>query len=159
MESTGYDRRHGKGATLSATAQALVERFYRVVWNEADEAAARRMLAPDFAFRGSLGPQLSGPDGFIRYLRSVHAALGNFVCTIEDLIATEDRAAARMKFSGTHRAKLFGVEPSGRAVEWSGAAFFRIRGEVIAELWVLGDLDAVRQQLQADPHRQFFDPL
>jgi steroid delta-isomerase-like uncharacterized protein len=141
--------------SVAATARALVDRFYDVVWNKADERAAREILAANFVFRASLGPQLHGPDGFIAYLRSVHAALENFICTIEDLVATEDRAAAKMSFRGTHRAKFFGVEATGRDITWSGAAFFKIRGEVIAELWVLGDVDDVKRQLTANASAQF----
>ncbi|GKX32466.1 MAG: hypothetical protein MnENMB40S_00840 [Rhizobiaceae bacterium MnEN-MB40S] len=32
-------------------------------------------------------------------------------------------------------------------IEWSGAAFFTVRQEQLAELWVLGDVDAVKRQL------------
>jgi steroid delta-isomerase-like uncharacterized protein len=132
------------------TAKALVERFYDVVWNKADERAAREILDPNFIFHASLGPELRGPDGFIAYLRSVHGALENFTCTIEDLIANEDRAAAKMRFTGTHRAKFFGIEATGRHIEWSGAAFFTARGGRISELWVLGDVEAVMRQLMPE---------
>jgi steroid delta-isomerase-like uncharacterized protein len=132
---------------LSSTARDLVERFYDVVWNRADEAEARNILAADFRFRASLGPELRGPGGFIAYLRSVHAALDNFTCTIEEIIATQDRAAARMSFCGTHRGKFFGIAPTGREIRWNGAAFFTIVGDKITELWVLGDIEAVRRQL------------
>ena len=135
---------------MTVTATALVERFYDVVWNKADERAAREILDPNFIFRASLGPELRGPDGFIAYLRSVHAALQNFTCTIEDLIATADRAAAKMRFSGTHRARFFGIEATGRAIAWSGAAFFTARGGRISELWVLGDVEAVMRQLMPE---------
>jgi steroid delta-isomerase-like uncharacterized protein len=130
-----------------ATPRELVERFYHVVWNTADEAEARKILSPDFRFRASLGPELRGPGGFIAYLRSVHAALANFTCTIEELLATPDRAAARMSFHGTHRGKMFGIAATGREITWSGAAFFTTSGGVITELWVLGDVEAVRRQL------------
>ncbi len=132
---------------MSPTPRELVERFYDVVWNQADEAEARKILSADFRFRASLGPELRGPGGFIAYLRSVHAALENFICTIEDVIETENRAAARMSFRGTHRAKFFGVEPTGREIRWAGAAFFTVGGGQITELWVLGDVEAVRRQL------------
>lgn len=132
---------------MPRTPGELVQHFYDVVWNKADEAAARQILAPDFRFRASLGMERHGPDGFIEYLRAVHAALGGFTCTIEDMIATSDRVAARMSFRGAHRASFFGVEASGRDIAWSGAAFFRMRGDVIAELWVLGDIDAVKRQV------------
>jgi predicted ester cyclase len=141
---------------VAATARALVERFYDEVWNQADERAAREILHPNFIFRGSLGPELRGPDGFIDYLRSVRAALASFTCTIEDLIETPQRAAAKMLFRGTHRAPLFGVEATGREIAWSGAAFFKIKDDLIAELWVLGDIDAVKRQLMPGAAYQGF---
>jgi predicted ester cyclase len=144
------------GTMASATPRDLVERFYHEVWNRADERAARDILDPDFRFRASLGPELRGPDGFIVYLRAVHAAVGNFTCTIEDLVATPDRAAAKMAFRGTHRGTFFGVAATGRDVHWSGAAFFTIGGGRITELWVLGDIDGLKRQLMPDePARSF----
>ncbi len=133
---------------MPSTPSDLVNRFYDVVWNKSDEAEARKILSADFRFRASLGPELRGPGGFIAYLRSVHAALGNFTCTVEELIATQDRAAARMSFHGRIAAKFFGVEATGREIRWNGAAFLQGSGEKIAELWVLGDVEAVRRQLQ-----------
>jgi steroid delta-isomerase-like uncharacterized protein len=141
---------------VSAMPRELVERFYHVVWNQADEAEARQILKPDFRFRASLGPELRGPGGFIAYLRSVRAALENFTCTIEELIATEDRAAARMSFRGTHRGKMFGIEATGRDIRWSGAAFFKMDGGLVTELWVLGDIEAVRRQLRPEQSLESF---
>jgi steroid delta-isomerase-like uncharacterized protein len=141
---------------VTASPRDLVERFYNIVWNKADETEARKILDADFRFRASLGPELRGPDGFIAYLRSVHAALENFICTIDDLIETPDRAAARMSFSGLHRAKFFGVEPTGREIRWTGAAFFRVRDGKITELWVMGDVDTVKRQVMPqDPAETF----
>jgi predicted ester cyclase len=141
---------------VSPTPRELVERFYNIVWNQADEAEARRILDAGFRFRGSLGPELQGPDGFIAYHRSVHAALENFTCIVDDLVETPDRAAARMSFRGRHRARFFGVAPSGKEIRWSGAAFFRVRSGKITELWVLGDVEAVRRQLTPDSPLESF---
>lgn len=132
---------------MSNVPKLLVERFYHEVWNRADEEVAREILHPEFRFRASLGPARVGPDGFIDYMRSIHEALAGYTCIIEDLVTTETRAAARMMFKGHHRAPFFGVEATGREIAWSGAAFFRIEATQIAELWVLGDIDAVKQQL------------
>ena len=129
--------------------KTLVERFYYEVWNQANEVVAREILHPEFRFRGSLGPESRGSEGFIEYLRSVHAALAHFTCIIDDLIATETRAAARMTFKGLHRGRFFDVEPTGREIRWSGGAFFTTDGKRIVELWVLGDVDSVKRQLNA----------
>jgi predicted ester cyclase len=127
----------------------LVQRFYDEVWNRADEAVAGEILHPNFSFRASLGPVRRGPDGFIEYLRTIHAALADFTCSIEDLIVTDDRAAARMFFRGKHRGMFFDVPATQREVSWAGAAFFTTDGRQITTLWVLGDIDAVKRQLDA----------
>jgi len=134
---------------MSADSKSLVERFYTEVWNGAAERVAREILHKDLTFRGSLGLSHHGPDGFITYLRSVHAALGNYRCVIEDLITTETRAAARVTFTGTHRGMFFGVAPTGRQITWAGAAFFTIADARIIDIWVLGDVDSVKEQLGA----------
>jgi steroid delta-isomerase-like uncharacterized protein len=140
---------------MHVTASSLVERFYHEVWNRADEAVARVILHADFRFRASLGPERRGPDGFIEYMRSIHTALADYTCRIEDLVTTGNRAAARMNFTGIHRARVFGVEATGRVISWAGAAFFITDGERITELWVLGDIDSVKQQLGAPRDASF----
>ena len=140
---------------MERSPKELVERFYHEVWNRADEAAAREILHADFRFRGSLGPERRGPEGFIEYMRSIHAALAGFTCTIDDLIVVHDRAAARMTFSGVQRDRLFSVEPTGREIRWSGAAFFTTDGRQITTLWVQGDVDSVKQQLNAPAGSRF----
>jgi len=140
---------------MAVEPRVLVERFYHEVWNQADEAVAREILDRDFVFRASLGPERRGPDGFIAYLRSIHAALGDYRCRIDDLVTTGDRAVARMTFTGLHRAEFFGVAATGREITWAGAAFFRADGRRITELWVLGDIDAVKRQLNAGGSSSF----
>jgi predicted ester cyclase len=141
---------------VTPTLRELVVRFYDIVWNQADEAEARCILDTDFRFRGSLGPELRGPDGFIAYHRAVHVALENFTCIVDELIEMPDRAAARVSFRGRHRARFFGVEPTGKEIRWSGAAFFRVANGKITELWVLGDVEAVRRQLTPDSPAESF---
>jgi steroid delta-isomerase-like uncharacterized protein len=142
---------------VAFTAAELVERFYRLVWNKADATEAFRILADDFRFRGSLGPELRGPDSFVAYMQSVHAALEGFTCQIEEVIAAGDHAAARMSFYGRHRDKFFGIAPSGQEIRWSGAAFFRTGDGKITELWVLGDIEAIKRQLEPRSARPIFE--
>ena len=142
---------------MAATPRRLVERFYHEVWNNADEAVARDILHAGFRFRGSLGPERTGPDGFIDYMCSVHAALADYRCIIDDLIEGDGRVAARMRFTGIHRGPLLGVAATGRRITWSGAAFFTMDHCRITELWVLGDIDAVKRQLDAEAARGIYD--
>ncbi|MCP4316773.1 MAG: ester cyclase [Hyphomicrobiales bacterium] len=132
---------------MTATPTRLIERFYLEVWNTGNEFVARQILHPDFLFRGSLGPRHDGPEGFIQYLRSVRQSLPDFICNIQDIVTEGHRAVARMEFVGTHEGTFYGIAPTGKKITWSGAAFFTTDGKQITELWVLGDIDAVKRQL------------
>ena len=90
-------------------------------------------------------------------MRSIHAALGHYACVIDDLIVSEDRAAARMTFKGTHRGRFFDVEPTGHEVSWAGAAFFATDGERIVDLWVLGDVEGLKRRLGAHGSAEYRD--
>jgi predicted ester cyclase len=136
----------------------LVERFYGGVWNKADEAVAAEILDPGLRFRSSLGLESTGLAEFLRYMRSIHAALADYTCIIEDLIATEHRAAARLRFRGVHRGLFFGIAPTFREITWVGGAFFTTDRSRITELWVLGDVDAVKRQLGAMPASSLAEP-
>ncbi len=134
---------------MKTNPKALVESFYADVWNKCDFEVAHEIISADFRFRGSLGPEKKGIDGFLEYVSAVHAALGNYTCTINDLVIADGRVAARMTFRGIHQAEFFGVAATNKEIEWSGAAFFTVTEDKLSHLWVLGDVDAVRQQLGA----------
>ena len=60
-------------------------------------------------------------------------------------IKHSQRCASRVVKSRRFR----GYEPTGKIVDWLGAALFRFENSVIAELWVLGDLAWLDALLQA----------
>lgn len=118
----------------------LVQAFYARIWNAGDLSAANELLGEGFSFRGSLGPELRGRKAFIEYVQSVRTALANYHCEIQDCVAENDKAFAKMRFSGIHVAPFRGFEPTRKPVYWQGAALFRFENQSIAGLWVLGDL-------------------
>ena len=120
--------------------RAVVESFYGDVWNRHDKSRIPELLSREFTFRGSLGDVKRGHDGFAAYLDFVHETLEDFRCDIVELVVEPPRAFARMRFSGIHRRELFGFPPTGKPVEWAGAALFTFSGATVADLWVLGDL-------------------
>jgi predicted ester cyclase len=130
----------------------LVDQFYRRIWNDGDLAASQELLSPTFAFRGSLGPTMSGREPFAEYVTSVRSALADYRCRILESVTEGDMAFAKMEFSGRHVGPFRGFEPTHKDVRWLGAALFRFQNGLIADLWVLGDLaglDAVLRMNQA----------
>ena len=130
------------------TPRQAVEAFYDRVWNRGDKAAIPELIHPDFTFRGSLGPTMKGHAAFSAYVDGVTEALADYRCTILDVVSEGERAFARMRFEGIHRAPFLGFAPTGRRVAWAGAALFTLKSDKIADLWVLGDLQGLREQLQ-----------
>jgi predicted ester cyclase len=128
----------------------VVADFYHRIWNNGDLAATSDLLSDGFLFRGSLGNELRGSDAFTDYVRSVRAALADYHCEILDCVTEGNKAFAKMRFSGVHMAPFRGYEPTGKSVHWLGAALFIFDGKLIAELWVLGDLDGLDTVLRSN---------
>jgi steroid delta-isomerase-like uncharacterized protein len=135
-------------------AKRLVESFYADVWNRGDLSVIPALLQEDFTFRGSLGAERRGHAGFAEYVATVRGALAGYRCEILDLVAEERRAFARMRFSGLHVGPFLGRAPSGQRIEWLGAALFTLGDDGrVADLWVLGDTQALDAQLLANSRR------
>lgn len=112
--------------------------------------AVPELLAEGFRFRGSLGTTLSGHAAFIGYVDEVRTALAEYRCDVLECVAENDRAFAQMLFAGVHAAPFRGWPPTGKPVQWMGAALFRFNDGKIAELWVLGDMAGLEAVLRAN---------
>ena len=126
---------------------SLVNRFYDDLWNRWDDEVVDSLLAADFRFRGSLGEETIGRDGWRRYRDRVRAGASDFHNQIEELIVEGNRAAARLTYSGTHTGELLGVAATHRSFVYPGAAFFSSDGAQLTAAWILGDVDGLRIQL------------
>jgi steroid delta-isomerase-like uncharacterized protein len=127
--------------------RSLIERFYDDAWNRWDDDAVDAVLAEEFVFRGSLGDEARGRDGFRAYRAKVRAAFPDFHNEICEMIVDGDRAAVRLRCTGRHEGEFLGFAASGAAIAYDAAAFFTVGGGRLTEAWVLGDLDRLRRQL------------
>jgi predicted ester cyclase len=128
----------------------LVAAFYEEIWNRGNADASRELLTEAFAFRGSLGTEEHGRDKFIAYVEAVRSSLADYRCEILECVSEGNQAFAQMRFAGRHVGVFRGYTPTGKPVEWLGAALFRFAGPRIARLWVLGDLASLDALLQAN---------
>jgi predicted ester cyclase len=78
---------------------------------------------------------------------SLRAAFPDMRETIESLIAEEDLVAARWTWYGTHLGEYEGIVPSGRQIQRSGMAFYRIQDGKIVEDWAQWDWLEFLEQL------------
>ncbi len=128
--------------------RSVVESFYSDIWNRHDKSKIPVLLCDGFTFRGSLGQTKVGHEGFGAYVDFVHFALASYRCDILELVVEGSNAFARMCFTGIHSGEFLGYQPTGKPVEWQGAALFSFDGEKVADLWVLGDVYGLIQLLE-----------
>ena len=126
----------------------LVEDFYQRIWNDGNLDVAAELLTSQFSFRGSLGSEMRGREAFKKYVRTVRTALADYQCEILSCVTEGNQSFAKMCFSGRHVGPFRGYEPTGKLVQWLGAALFRFEDSMIAELWVLGDLAGLETLLR-----------
>jgi steroid delta-isomerase-like uncharacterized protein len=125
----------------------LVGVFYSQLWNRWNDDAVDSVLAPDFAFRGSLGVEVMGRQGWRGYRELVRAGSSDFHNDVVTLVVAGNQAAARLVYSGTHDGSLAGMPATGKRFTYSGAAFFTAEQGLLTSAWVLGDLSSLRDQL------------
>jgi predicted ester cyclase len=125
----------------------MVRRFYADAWNRWEDAAVDELLAEDFVFRGSLGDDARGRNGFRAYREKVRTAFPDFHNEVREIVADRDRAAVRLRCTGRQEGELFGVAGTGLDVAYDAVAFFRSDGAHLCQAWVLGDLEHLRNQL------------
>jgi steroid delta-isomerase-like uncharacterized protein len=129
--------------------RSLIHRFYYEMWDRFDKAIITDLLTDDLRFRGSLGAFKSGRNEFGEYVDFIQRTFPDFSGEVEEIISEGDKAFARLTWQGTHCGELFGIAPTGRRIQYAGAAVFKFRGDRIAEVWVLGDIYGLINQLKA----------
>ena len=122
--------------------------FFQELWDTPDKSLIATLLHPDFTFRGSLGQLLRGHEEFGGYVDMVTGALGNYTSDILDMVEEGNKVYAKLRYHGIHRAELLGFAPTGRHVWWHGAPFFTFEGDKVRDLWVLGDVHSLIEQLK-----------
>ncbi len=79
-------------------------------------------------------------------------AVPDFVFTVEDLTAEEDRVAFRWHAEGTHRGELFGVQPTSKRITFSGVAIKRFKDGKCVDYREVWDRAGLMEQLGAGPN-------
>jgi predicted ester cyclase len=115
----------------------LVRRFYGRLWNACDDAAVDDTLAVNVTFRGSLGQRTFGRDEWRMYRDQIRCGAPDFHNEVVDFTADGHRAAARLRYSGTHLGPLLGMAATGRAFSYAGAACFTAGDGLLTDVWVL----------------------
>jgi len=130
------------------TNQEIVRSYYENLWNQQDKSYIDKLLGDEIVFRGSLGIETKGKKEFESYFDMILAAIPNLYHGIERIVAQDDSLAAKVYYSGTQTGKLLDFEATHSRIRYNGASFFTMEEGKIVDIWVLGDLNALYQQIK-----------
>jgi steroid delta-isomerase-like uncharacterized protein len=128
----------------------IVRRFFELGPSQGNMAAARELLADNFALHVPL-PAAPGIQGISDVVTTCRAAFEHLSVTVEDTVAEGDKVAARFTARGIHKGDFMGLPPTGKPITMTGIEIFRIENGKIAELWGEANLLGLMGQLGIIP--------
>lgn len=120
--------------------------------NAGDLAGFGDLVAEDFVEHQG-GPGLpTTKEGTLDFFRTLLVAFPDMRMNVEDLIASGDKAVARVRVSGTHRGEFMGVTPTGARVDMQLIDIMRFDGAgLVCEHWGVADMLSLMRRIGAVP--------
>jgi steroid delta-isomerase-like uncharacterized protein len=131
--------------------KALYRRWFEEVVTGGNLAVADELLAHNYIlhFPGMPGPvDRAGHKQLVTMFRT---AFPDWIETVDDVIAENDKVVVRVTGTGTHKADFQGIPATGRTVKAAGVGIGRMAQGRIAEAWGFYDAMGMMQQLGAIP--------
>ena len=128
-----------------------IRRLYDPI-NAGDIDGFGRQLADDFVERAEVPGIPPTKAGVVEYFRILVTAFPDLRMDVEDVIASGDKAVARVRITGTHKGEFLGMPPTGRSVAVDLIDITRFSDDGLArEHWGVADQLSLLQQLGAIP--------
>jgi steroid delta-isomerase-like uncharacterized protein len=143
---------HERSIEMPAGNHTIVHDWFERVWNQQRPEAIDELLAEDATVHGHAdadGKDIRGPEGFKPMHRAFCDAFPDLRIQVDDCLSEGDRLAFRCTVTGTHTGSGLGMEPTGRAVKFTGMGFVRVDGNLIVEAWNNFDFQSMNAQLSA----------
>jgi steroid delta-isomerase-like uncharacterized protein len=131
------------------TNKQLVRRWIDLA-NANDFAGLSEVWAPDCVLHQ--GEDLGDVNGFPAFrtlLESFYTGMPDLHITVDDVLSKGDLVISRTTSRATHAGEVLGIPATGRKVEYTGIATYRIVAGKIAEEWFNDDFFTLFQQLTA----------
>ena len=130
-----------------------VETLYRA-FSDQDPDLLDKAVTPDWEDIPLAPGQGPGPQGFKPIIQSVIAAFPDVRITIQDMVQTPGKIGVRAEITGTHRGALFGIAPTGKAVNFRIHEFHALDGQRVTTTWHLEDWFSLFLQIGQFPAPQ-----
>ena len=136
---------------MTAENKVVMSRFVEFI-NTGSEKLAEELISPDAVFHVPGRPEpLRGPAGYLAVIGMMRGGFPDIQWTLEEMIAEDDKVAARFTMRGTHQGSFLGVPPTGKTIAAQAMNFYRLSGGQFIEERGQPDLLGLLQQIGAVP--------
>ena len=127
-----------------AANKTTVRRYFEEALDKRNLDVLDEIVTPDcIIHRPEASEPIRGLEAFKHALEAMLNVYSEFITTIHELIAEEDRVACRLSHRAVNRnewtSRLGKHAVTGKTVNWQAIAIFRLRDRKIAEEWVCRD--------------------
>ncbi len=133
-------------STESSNKQRVEMLFDRVL-NRGEDGLLDALVSPAYIEHNPVPGQAPGADGIKRKLQGLRTAFPDIRFSLEDLVAENDRVAARYHWTGTQTGSFMGRSPTGKEVTVQGMDFYRFSDGKLVEHWDSTDQLGLLKQL------------
>jgi steroid delta-isomerase-like uncharacterized protein len=136
---------------MTAENKVVMRRFVEFI-NTGSEKLAEELISPDAVFHVPGRPEpMRGPAGYLAIIGMMRSGFPDIRWTLEEMIAEDDKVAARFTMRGTHQGSFFGVPPTGKTIAVQAMNFYRLSGGQFVEERGQPDLLGLLMQIGAVP--------
>ena len=141
---------------MTATPAEFVHSWFQEIWNDGDERAIDRLMAPRAVFHGLPSPDgrpIVGPAEFKPFFQSFRQAFPNIHVRVARIVTEGEMVAAHCHVTGAHLGPGPGpgIEPTLAPIDFWGMCMARVRDGQIQEGWNSFDFLSLYQQIRLVP--------
>jgi steroid delta-isomerase-like uncharacterized protein len=130
----------------------VVQVVFAEIWSKGNVDLIGELFAEDFVGHFP-GETVHGREGILAEVIAHRTAFPDWTEEVEDAIADRDRVVVRFTSRGTNLGDFLGNQPTGKHVEISEVAIFRLSDGRIVEQWVYPDMLSLQRQLGKKDHQ------
>lgn len=124
---------------MNETPAAVVQRYYREVWEKRCPDLIPTMFAPQYRNHAGSRGTLRGPAGIRANYDGTLRSFPDAQFHIDDILSADDKVVIRYTMHGTHEGEFQGIAPTNRRVSVQGIGIYAVAEGTIVESWVVRD--------------------
>jgi steroid delta-isomerase-like uncharacterized protein len=136
---------------MSAEAKLTMRRFVEFI-NTASAGLAEELISSNAIFHVPGRPEpMRGPAGYLAIIEMMRGGFPDIQWTLEEMVAEDDKVAARFTMRGTHQGTFMGVPPSGKEITVQAMNIYHLSDGKFVKEHGQPDMLGLLQQIGAVP--------